>query len=148
MQTFSANPADWSDNDLNWLKPFSESKIIALGEAVHTSDGFYSAKVRLIKYLVENHNYRAISFESPWGKALSATRFIQDGQGTVEDALKGLFRVWRAKSVENLLLWLRQWNIDNPHDQIRFFGNDTQQPDWDLEFLLNSSLISDEEKTI
>lgn len=147
MYKLDSNPARWTDDELTWLFPFVDAKVLGLGEAAHTSDGFYSTKVRLIQYLIQHHNYRAISFETPWGKALSATDFIQTGKGNADTALKGLFRVWRARSVENLLLWLRKWNAEHPEDQVRFFGNDAQQPDWDLNYLLNSRLVSAFEKS-
>jgi erythromycin esterase len=146
MQIFGSEPEKWTDDELRWLAPYAEAKVLGLGEAVHTSDGFYTAKVRIIKYLIENHNYRAISWESPWGKALSATKFVENNDGTVEDALNGLFRVWRSKSVAGLLLWLRDWNISHPNDPVRFFGNDTQQPDWDLECILSSVCINQTDK--
>lgn len=146
MQTFSGNPSKWTNEELSWILPYTNAQVLGLGEAVHTSDGFYSAKVRLIQYLVEHHNYRAISFESSWGKALRATHFVESGKGSVDNALTGLFRVWRAKSVASLLTWLREWNVKHPKDPVRFFGNDTQQPEWDLNCLLISPLLNQTQK--
>ncbi|MBO9668121.1 MAG: erythromycin esterase family protein [Bdellovibrio sp.] len=146
MVTFGADPQNWTDEELSWLKPFANTKVLGFGEAIHTSDGFYRAKVRIIKYLVQHHGYRAISFENPWGEALAATNFVERGEGTVKDALKGFLRVWRSTSVEELLLWLREWNQKNPGDKVRLFGNDTQQFQWDLDCLLKSSLIAEADK--
>lgn len=148
MEIFSDNPSKWKDEELKWIKPYAEAKILGLGEAIHTSDGFYSAKVRLIQYLVEHHNYRAIAWETPWGRALSASHFVKNGEGNVENALNGLFRVWRSTSVANLLVWLRSWNKNNPQDPVRFFGNDTQQAEWDLNCLLNSPRVEEKQKNL
>lgn len=146
MYRFSSQPDEWTDQELQWILPYSDSKVLGLGEAVRTSEGLYAEKIRLFKYLIEHHNYRAIAFETPWGRALSASRFVQAGEGTVQNALKGLFRLWSSKSIEKFLLWLRQWNIDHPNDPVRFFGNDAQQPERDLNCILNSELVTASEK--
>lgn len=141
MQILDANPTLWTDQELEWVKPFTNAQLLGLGEAVHTSEGFYSAKVRLVKYLVEHHGYRALAFETPWGRAQSTVAFVEKNQGSIRDALNGLFGVWRATSVADLLIWLRDWNQKHPQDPVRFFGNDTQQPEWDLKCLLDSSIV-------
>jgi erythromycin esterase len=148
MRLFGPTPSQWTNQEVDWLKSFAEAQILALGEAVHTSDGFYSAKIRLMKYLIEFHGYRAIALETPWGRALSAQSYIQGRGGSIEDALDGLFRVWRSTSVADFFQWLRTWNIEHPQDPVRFFGNDTQQPEWDLQFLLASVFLDARSKQV
>ena len=148
MKLLNPDPKNWSNEDLEWLSFYANSRILGLGEVIHTSDGFYSSKVRLIKYLIAFHDFRAVAFESPWGRALSVTECVR-GNGTDPlSSLFGLFRVWRSQSVYQLIRFMVEWNTKNPEDPVRFFGIDTQQPEWDLKCLLSFSQISKKDKTL
>lgn len=146
MRQLPAEISLWTDKDLEWLSPFAQAELVAIGEAVHTSDGFYRAKIRMMRYFIEHHGFRSISFENPWGQALATTRFVESGEGDIHTALQGMFRVWRSTSVKDFLLWLREWNENHPEDKISLYGNDTQQPWWDLRFLTNSKILTEENK--
>ncbi len=108
-----------------------DATVVALGEAVHTSGGFYQAKHRLIRQLVEVQGFRVVAFESPRTMAETVAGYVSGGQGDATTAVtEGLFPVWASQSVLDLVTWLRAYNEDNPDDPVAFFGFDTQQP-WD-----------------
>ena len=60
-------PREWNAQNLipfgNVCEKFD---VVGLGEEHHTSDGFYRAKVALIKYLIAEKGFRALAFEESW----------------------------------------------------------------------------------
>ncbi|MEO1270577.1 MAG: erythromycin esterase family protein [Myxococcota bacterium] len=114
------------------LAPFGElvgdRPIVALGESVHTSGGFYQAKVRMFQYLVEEKGFRAFAFESPWVDADITGRYVDTCEGRPQDAIGGLFGVWSDQVVVDVLEWMCAWNTTHPDDPVYFFGFDVQQP--------------------
>jgi len=128
------SPIAGLDTDLPYddLAPFGElvgdRPIVALGESVHTSGGFYQAKVRLFQYLVEEKGFRAFAFESPWVNADVTAAFVDTCEGRPQDAIRGLFGVWSDQVVVEVLQWMCDWNTAHPDDPVVFFGFDVQQP--------------------
>lgn len=114
------------------LEPFRQivgaTPFVALGESTHTSAGFYQAKARLIRFMVEKMGFRVLTFESNWLEALPATRYVASCTGTPEDAVATLFPVWRDGSVRDLLRWMCEWNRAHPGDPVTFLGTDVQEP--------------------
>lgn len=115
------------------------SSIVGLGESHHTSGGFYQAKFRLIKYLVEIKGFRAVFIESPWIQAQRVSYYVDTCSGSPEQAIKGLFSVWQAENVVSMLKWICSFNQKHPDDKVVFFGVDIQQP-WDDVPALRSKL--------
>lgn len=114
------------------LEPLREivgrARFVALGESTHTSGGYYRAKARLFRFLVEELGFRVLAFETPWMEALPATRYVATCTGTPEQALAGLNGVWRDESVRDLLRWMCDYNRAHPGDPVAFFGFDVQEP--------------------
>ncbi len=121
------------------LKPLNriigDAPVVALGESIHTSGGYYRLKYRVFRYLVEEMGFRAFAFESPWDPAERAAEYVQTCDGTAEDGISGLFGVWRSESVRDLVTWMCLWNRSHPHDRVHFYGFDMQQPDEDYPVL-------------
>lgn len=121
------------------LKPFGEMigdrTLVALGESIHTSGGFYDLKIRAIRYLVEEKGFRAFGIESPWSTAEVAENFVAGQQISVDAAMASLFPVWDHKGLADLLVWLREWNHKHSDDQIVFFGFDEQQAPDDFKII-------------
>lgn len=105
-----------------------DAKVVALGETRHTSEGFYAAKARLIRHLVEERGFRVLAIENPWIWTEKTAAYVKGEDVSLDDALSGLYGVWRAESVRDLLVWLRQRNERNPADPVRVFGFDIRQP--------------------
>jgi erythromycin esterase-like protein len=108
-----------------------DAEVVALGESIHASGGFYTVKSRLIRFLVQELGFRAVMLETPWGDAQVTARYVDGGEGSPEHALKGLFRVWRSEEVMDLVRWLRDYNLKHPGDPVHFAGFDIQQPWYD-----------------
>jgi erythromycin esterase-like protein len=114
------------------LAPFDAlvggARFVALGESTHTSAGFYQAKARLVRHLVERRGFRVLLLETPWLEALPATRYVATCEGTPEAATRSLNGVWRDASVRELLRWMCTHNRAHPADPVHFLGFDVQEP--------------------
>ena len=114
------------------LEPFrnivGDARFVALGESTHTSRGYYQAKARLIRFMVEQMGFRVLAFETPWLEALPAAQYVASCAGTPEAALAGLNGVWRDASVRDMLRWMCEYNRAHPNDPVSFFGFDIQEP--------------------
>ncbi len=108
-----------------------DASLVGLGESIHTSGGFYEAKHRLLRYLVQELGFRAFGIESPWQNAEWARTYVATGEGTATEAIAGIFGVWQSEAVLAMIEWLREWNVEHPDDPVHFFGFDNQQPDQD-----------------
>jgi erythromycin esterase len=134
------------------LKPLrkivKQADVVALGEKIHTSGGYYTMKHRLIRYLVEELGYRAVAIESNWGGASLANQYVSTCQGTPESSILGLFGVWQSQEVADLAAWMCSWNQAHPDDPVTFFGFDIQQPFVDgpmlISFLQGQGLAGDD----
>jgi erythromycin esterase-like protein len=104
------------------------ARFVALGESTHTSRGYYQAKYRLIRYMVEQLGFRALAFETNWLESQPAARYVASCTGTPEAALASLNGVWHDASVRDMLRWLCQYNAAHPADPVTFIGFDIQEP--------------------
>src|SRR5215831_3292464 len=119
------------DDDLAPLDALiGNAPLVALGESIHTSGGYSAAKVRIFEHLVSKQHFRVFAFETPRTDALATGAYVATCNGTLEQALGGLFPVWANTSVRDLLAWMCQWNQQHPQDPAAFYGFDIQQP-WD-----------------
>ncbi|MCP4901891.1 MAG: erythromycin esterase family protein [bacterium] len=112
-----------------------DAEVVALGESVHTSGGYYKAKHRVFQYLVEELGFRAFAFESPWANAEQVAEYVQTCQGSgYAQVSNGLFGVWASREVVDLVQWMCDYNGANPNDPVKFWGFDIQQPwhDWPM----------------
>jgi erythromycin esterase-like protein len=115
-------------SDLNVFDDIATtSKIVALGESVHTSGGYYQAKFRLIKYLVETKGYRLIGMETPWIQALKASEYVSSCTGSPQEASKSLFKIFQDVAVAKMLEWACNFNSAHPQDKVGFIGFDIQE---------------------
>jgi erythromycin esterase-like protein len=116
------------------LAPFraivGDARFVALGESTHMSAGYYQAKARLIRYMVEEMGFRAVAFETPWIEGSTASRYVASCTGTPEQAVNSMTVVWRDVSVRDMLRWLCEYNQAHPADPVVFFGFDIQEPGW------------------
>lgn len=132
---------------LDDLAPLStiigDAKVVALGESMHTSKGYYQAKHRMFQYLVEEEGFRVLAFESYWTPAENIEAYVQNCQGDpAQLAVENLIHSWTGQSVADLIEWMCQYNQEHPDDPVHFHGFDIQQT-----WLDGPALVSFLEKT-
>ena len=112
------------------LEPLSrivgKAQFVGLGESIHTSGGFYEAKDRIFRFLVERLGFRVFGMETPWIQADQVEAFVQTCDGSARDAIRGIFGVWQSTEVEAMVQWMCEWNQAHPKDRVHFYGFDIQ----------------------
>lgn len=106
---------------------------VGVGEAIHTSGGYYLMKHRVLRFLVEEMGFRVIGWESPfqWGEVLeSYLQRCATGAGpeiTSDQAVTAFFTVFRSTETRDLMEWMCAWNQEHPKDPIYYYGFDIQR---------------------
>lgn len=116
-------------DDLKSLDPYFEGrKMIGLGESTHGTHEFFRMRHRLIKYLVESHEFNTVFMEADFAACLPINEFITKGKGTSTDAVDALgLWPWITQEMVDLVEWLRSYNSMHPTNQVSFIGADVQK---------------------
>lgn len=115
--------------DLQFIKQvLKDKRIVAVGEAAHGASEFFKMKHRLFEFLVTEMGFTIFAIEANFSEALKVNDFVLYGKGGPLQAVKGLyFWTWDTREVLDLILWMRQYNLDQTHKQkIKFYGFDMQ----------------------
>lgn len=106
------------------------SSVVAFGESVHASGGFYNTKHRIFRFLVEKMGFRVFVMENGWTGAQDVERYIHSScQGSPEAALDRHYWVWASTEFAGFIQWMCEWNRNHPRpaDKIHYYGYDIQQ---------------------
>jgi erythromycin esterase-like protein len=120
------NATDFAD--LQPLKHIlQETKIVGLGEATHGTKQFFTMKHRLFQFLVSELGFRIFAIEYEFSDSIAINMYVLNGEGKAEEVVKNIkFWTWRTQELLDLVKWMREWNIANPSDPVRFYGFDIQ----------------------
>lgn len=108
----------------NKIGPSKE--IIGLGESTHGTREFTLLRAEIVKNLIRNHNFKLFVLEAEFLICLEINDYVLSGKGDPESSLKDLTWPWIHKDFLELIRWIRKYNIDNPLEQVRFLGMDSQ----------------------
>lgn len=113
---------------LSVANQIGDARIVLMGEASHGTKEFYDARIALTQYLIKEKGFHAIAIEGDWPSAHQVHRYIQGTHQNVEEALNGFQRfpnwMWRNKSIENFIPWLRNHNNQFTENKVGFYGLD------------------------
>lgn len=114
------------------------TRIIALGEATHGNREFQQLKLDVFQIMVEQYGVRAFALEGDYGGCEVVNRYIHGGEGTAKEAAAAIgFAIYRTGEMEDLISWMRSYNETAADgDDIRFYGFDMQQTEYNYQFLL------------
>lgn len=107
----------------------AKSKILALGESIHTSDGLYRAKFEIIRHLIEKGEVNCILIENAWAKTEKVNSFLKS-ESSLEEAMTSFYGVWRSRSMAEFLNWLKI-KRETGYD-VNVAGFDNKSPEEDL----------------
>jgi erythromycin esterase len=129
VNTFSSAEPDADDKDLGFLKDMvGNARIVSLGEGTHGTQGFFTMKHRIIKYLAEKMDFTVFAIEANMPEAQKVNNYVLNGIGNPKDVLAGLyFWTWNTREVLDMLAWMRQYNASK-RGRIEFWGFDMQFP--------------------
>ena len=117
---------------------FDNAQIIGLGEDSHGVKEFFELKQRIFRYLVKNHNCRALGFEYGFRfqKSLEIENYVASGKGDLDSILSGLHWIHRNQEFKGLIEWMREYNLGlQQEDMIHFIGIDSQIDIWYIDEL-------------
>ena len=121
------DPTLSSTEDLAPLRRMiGKATVVGLGEAWHTSGGFYKMKHRIFRDLVQNMGFRAFGIESHWVSGEKTNQYVQTCEGSPEAALDLHIPVWQSAELVDLIQWMCEWNQAHPNDRVHYFGFDMQ----------------------
>ncbi len=102
--------------------------VVGLGEATHRTREFVRLKHRLLRYLVAEHDLRAIALEAPVVETATLNDYVVHGDGDARDALATVgYDIHETRSGLALWEWLRSVNRDRPlADRVAVHGIDVQ----------------------
>lgn len=130
LHPLGSDPLMWEDSDLTFLDQVAESSVVGLGEATHGTSEFFSAKHRIFRYLVENHNFKVFAIEADFGESLFINDAVQRGAiNEIRDLMvsKMHFWTWATTEVKMLIEWMCQYNMDKPDsEKVQYVGIDCQ----------------------
>ena len=112
---------------------FAKAQIIGLGEGAHGTKEFFELKQRLFRYLVENHQCKALGFEYGFRfqKSLEIERYVTSAQGDLESIIGPLHWIHRNQEFQGLVTWMREYNTGKKKEEmIHFLGIDSQIDIW------------------
>ena len=125
---FQGSNPSLSNDDLEFLKAkLQDKEIIAVGEATHGTKEFFEMKHRMLKFLVEELDYKAFAMEQGMASMYQINNYIQGESVDIKDLIKTLHPVWQTQEVIDMINWAKDYNSKVTEDKkIRFYGCDIQ----------------------
>jgi erythromycin esterase len=113
------DPED-SFSDLKFLDEVIASKnVIGLGEVTHGTAEVFAYKDRLVRYLVTNHRFKAIGFESDF----IAVEHLDNYINHLADTIRFVGNFPLNRYTREMLAWLRTYNSDKAEaDRVHLYG--------------------------
>lgn len=96
--------------------------LVGLGEHGHNFAEVTTLKHRVLRHLVERQGFRTLFWEEDWSLCLLIDRYLRTGAGDLVALINQMSPAWRNAEVAELLGWLRRYNLQHPHDHVRFVG--------------------------
>jgi erythromycin esterase len=104
-----------------------QAKVVAIGEATHSSHEFFTLKHRVFRHLVEQKGFQTFALEVSWNAGLRLNDYVLRGKGDPATILRHEDSVWATREYVDLLHWMREYNRTH-HLKLQFMGNDPVYP--------------------
>jgi len=123
----NSSSLNYPDKVFDKITDWKKYSVIALGEATHGTKEFFELKHRLLKYLVEKHDIKALAYEFSFRKSLKINDYLINGIGNIDSLLSSEYWIQNNVEVKNMFYWMRSYNqYKKPEDKIHFVGIDNQ----------------------
>jgi erythromycin esterase len=99
-----------------------DALVVGIGASTYGAHEQFALTCRVIRYLVEELGFRSVATEDDWDKGLELNRYVQTGEGRLEQLLADAGVPWRTREVAELLEWLRAFNAEHPDDPVQYLG--------------------------
>jgi len=117
-----------NNDDLKQIaNAFKDKRVIGLGDGTHGTKEFFLFKNRLLKYMIDNENCKAIAMELPFDVGVHINNFVKTGEGDIDKLLKSTWWWHQCEEIKSFLVWLKDYNVTQPDAQkVSFYGFDCQ----------------------
>jgi Erythromycin esterase homolog len=126
IETLELNTIN-NDDFKQIVNAFKDKRVIGLGDGTHGTKEFFLLKHRLLKYMIDNENCKAIALEMPIDVGVHINNFVKTGEGNIDDILKNAWWWHQCEEIKSFLVWLKDYNATKPDNQkVSFYGFDCQ----------------------
>src|SRR5262249_26938635 len=111
------------DAPLDDLDPLTDrvrdARVVALGSAVRQSHELLTLTHRVMRFLIEQHGFRALALEGDEAASIGLDTYVRTGDGDPRATLARARPFWRFAEILDAVRWIRARNERNPGDQVR-----------------------------
>jgi erythromycin esterase len=100
----------------------ADALVVGIGASTYGAHEQFALTCRIIRFLVEELGFRSVATEDDWDKGLELNRYVQAGDGQLDELMSDAGTPWRTREVTALLEWLRAFNASHPDDPVQFLG--------------------------
>lgn len=103
-------------------------KVVGIGEATHGNSEFQTAKLNMLKKLVNEGTCHAIAFEMSPAEAALYNDAIRENESDLTELIGGTdYPLYDTKEMVELLTWMREYNLSHDESEsVMFYGVDMQ----------------------
>jgi len=91
------------------LNQLEDKQIIAIGEASHGTQEFYTAKSSIIRHLILHERFKTLAFEIDEKIAEQINQYTSGKSKEISSTLKN-YGLYNSEELYNLLSWIKQYN--------------------------------------
>ncbi len=114
------------------------ARVIGLGEATHGNAEFQELKLEVLKVLVDQYDVDCFAMEMDYGEGVIINDYINGHSDmSIDEVMNRInFPIYRTEDIRNLIEWMKEYNRSHS-DKLSFYGFDLQNPDTDLNLILD-----------
>jgi len=96
--------------------PGGKPSVVALGEGTHGTHEFFTAKLRILRFLVERMGFDVLAMEASYPQMERVNAYVQGGGGDLHQLLlpqpgETLYYFWDVRELAAVVEWMRQYNL-------------------------------------
>ncbi|MBR4455468.1 MAG: erythromycin esterase family protein, partial [Solobacterium sp.] len=124
--------------EINELTIRENAKVIGLGEATHGNAEFQELKLEVLNMLTDKYNVDCFAMEMDYGEGMIINDYINGHSGmSIDEVMCRInFTIYRTAEIRNLIEWMKEYNGSHS-EKLSFYGFDLQNPDVDLNLILD-----------
>ena len=85
--------------DFEFVRHFTNTQLLGIGESLHASEGYLRAKTEITKHLIKHHSFLHLLIEQPDVTLNEIRDFISNkNNANIRQAIKKLYTVWQSQS--------------------------------------------------
>jgi erythromycin esterase len=114
------------------------ARVIGLGEATHGNAEFQELKLDVLKVLAEQYGADCFAMEMDYGEGVIINDYINGHSDmSIDEVMNHIsFTIYKTEDIRNLIEWMKGYNRSHG-DKLSFYGFDLQNPDTDLNLILD-----------